>query len=187
MAEAVTIARPYGVAVFRLAKEKNALAKWSEMLSLTVAIAADAQMQAVLDDPKLASADVERIFLDICGGRLDEQGVRERPHSRMRYLIKLLVEYDRLTLLPQIAAVFEELKAQDEGTLEAEITAASKMSKAQVDAVVGKLQDRFGKKVEASVKVDPEIIGGIKIVVGDTVIDASVRGRLQELAYTLKG
>ena len=178
MAEAVTIARPYGVAVFRLAKEKNALAKWSEMLSLTVAIAADAQMQAVLDDPKLASADVERIFLDICGGRLDEQGVN---------LIKLLVEYDRLTLLPQIAAVFEELKAQDEGTLEAEITAASKMSKAQVDAVVGKLQDRFGKKVEASVKVDPEIIGGIKIVVGDTVIDASVRGRLQELAYTLKG
>lgn len=178
MAEAVTIARPYAVAVFRLAKEKNALAKWSEMLSLAAAVAADPQMRALIDNPKLASADVERLFLSVCGDKLDATATN---------LIKLLVEYGRLALLPEVAANYEALKAQDEGTLEAEITAAAKLSDAQVKKVVAQLQAKFGKKVEASVKVDPEIIGGIKIVVGDTVIDASVQGRLQELAYTLKG
>ncbi|HSD82266.1 MAG TPA: F0F1 ATP synthase subunit delta [Anaerolineae bacterium] len=178
MAEAVTIARPYAVAVFRLAKEKNALAKWSEMLSLAAGVAADDQMRNLVEDPKLASADLERLFLSICGDKIDASGTN---------LIKLLVEYGRLALLPEIAAAYEELKAQDEGTLEAEITAAAKLDDTQVKTLVSQLQARFGKKVEASVKVDPEIIGGIKIVVGDTVIDASVRGRLQELAYTLKG
>lgn len=178
MAEAVTIARPYAVAVFRLAKEKKALAKWSEMLGLASAVAADAQMHALIEDPKLASADLERLFISICGDRLDVSGIN---------LIRLLVEYDRLALLPEIASIYEDLKAQDEGTLDAEITAASKLDDKQVKTLVSQLQIKFGKKVEAHVKVDPEIIGGIKIVVGDTVIDASVRGRLQELAYTLKG
>ena len=178
MAEAVTIARPYAVAVFRLAKEKNALAKWSDMLALASGVVADPQMQAVIDDPKFVSADVERLVLAVCGDKLNEAGTN---------LIKLLVEYDRLALLPEIAGIYEELKAQDEGTLDAEITAAAALTDAQVKTLVDQLQKKFGKKVEASVNVDPEIIGGIKIVVGDTVIDASVRGRLQELAYTLKG
>lgn len=178
MAEAVTIARPYAVAVFRLAKEKNALAKWSDMLALASGVVADPQMQAVIDDPKFVSADVERLVLAVCGDKLDEAGTN---------LIKLLVEYDRLALLPEVVAAFEELKAQDEGVLEAEITAAAKPSDAEVKALVKRLESKFGKKIEASVKVDPEIIGGIKILVGDTVIDASVRGQLQELAYTLKG
>jgi len=178
MAEAVTIARPYAVAVYRLAKEKNALAKWSDMLALASGVVVDPQMQAVIDDPKFVSADVERLVLAVCGDKLDEAGAN---------LIKLLVEYDRLALLPEIAGIYEELKAQDEGTLDAEITAAAALSDAQVKTLVDQLQKKFGKKVDASVNVDPEIIGGIKIVVGDTVIDASVRGRLQELAYTLKG
>lgn len=178
MAEAVTIARPYAVAVYRLAQEKKALAQWSETLSLLNAVVTDPQMQAVIDDPKFGAADVERLVLAICGDKLDAAGAN---------LVKLLVEYDRLALIPEITAIYEELKAQEEGTLEAEITAATELTKAQVKALVEQLQKKFGKQVEASVKVDPEIIGGIKIVVGDTVIDASVRGRLQELAYTLKG
>jgi F-type H+-transporting ATPase subunit delta len=178
MAEAVTIARPYAVAVFRLAKEKSALAKWSEMLGFASAIAANAQMASIIEDPKLPSTEVEKMFLSVSGDKLDASG---------QNLIKLLVEYGRLALLPEIAASFEELKAQDEGTLEAEITAADKLSDAQVKTLVDQLKSKFGKNVEATVTVDPEIIGGIKIVVGDTVIDASVRGRLQELAYTLKG
>jgi F-type H+-transporting ATPase subunit delta len=135
-------------------------------------------MHALIEDPKLESANLERLFISICGDRLDVSGVN---------LIKLLVEYDRLALLPEIASIYEDLKAHDEGTLDAEITAAAKLDDKQVKTLVSQLQVKFGKKVEAHVKVDPEIIGGIKIVVGDTVIDASVRGRLQELAYTLKG
>ncbi len=177
MAEAITIVRPYAVAAFRLAKEKKALTKWSEMLSFAAAVAADEQMKAFIDDPKVTAAELEKMFLTICDKKLDESGVN---------LIKLLGEYGRLALLPEVALAFEELKAEDEGVLEAEITAAAKPTDSAIKALVKRLEGKFGKKIEASVKVDPELIGGIKIVIGDTVIDASVRGQLQELAYTLK-
>ncbi|HEY3326167.1 MAG TPA: F0F1 ATP synthase subunit delta [Novimethylophilus sp.] len=178
MAEAVTIARPYAVAVFRLAKEKNALVRWSEMLAFITAVANDVQMQALNDDPRVPAEQVERVFLAVGGDKLDAQAAN---------LIKLLVEYRRLGLLPEIARLFEEFKAADEGVVEAEITAAAQPDAAQVKALVSQLEARFKQKVVAHVNVDPEIIGGVKIVVGDTVIDASVRGRLQEMAYTLKG
>lgn len=178
MAEVVTIVRPYAVAAFKLAKEKNALPHWSEMLGFAAAVAADSRMQAYIEDPEVTSAELEKVFLDIVDSKLDEAG---------KNMIKLLIEYDRLGLLPEVATAFEELKAQDEGVLEAEITAAVKPSDAEVTALVKRLESKFGKKIEANVKVDPEIIGGVKIIVGDTVIDASVRGQLQELAYTLKG
>lgn len=177
MVEAVTIARPYAMAVFRLAKERNALAKWSEMLALASAVLADAQMRAIIDDPKLLRSDVERLFLDVCGNRLDEHAIN---------LIRLLIEYDRLLLLPEIARLYEDLKKEDEAILEAEITAAVKLDQKQVASMIQRLEARFGKKVTACVKVDPEILGGIRIHIGDIVIDASVRGRLQELATTLK-
>ena len=178
MAEAVTIARPYAVAVYRLAKEKKALARWSEMLALATAIASDAQMRALDDDPNVTAEQVEKVFLAVAGDKLDAAGVN---------LVKLLVENGRLCLLPDIARLFEELKAEDEGVVEAVITAAAKPDDTQVKTLVAQLEARFKQKVVANVNVDPEIIGGVKIVVGDTVIDASVRGRLQEMAYTLKG
>jgi F-type H+-transporting ATPase subunit delta len=178
MADAITIVRPYAVATFRLAKEQKELAHWSTMLGFAAAVAADPQMKAAIDNPKVVASDLERLFLSVCGKQLDKAGEN---------LVKLLVEYGRLALLPEVAIAFEELKAQDEGVLEAEITAAAKPSDSEIKALMKRLEAKFGKKIEASVKVDPEIIGGIKIVIGDTVIDASVRGQLQELAYALKG
>lgn len=177
MAEAITIVRPYAVAAFRLAKEQKALTKWSEMLNFAAAVAADSQMKSYIEDPKVTSEALEKMFLAICDKKLDAAGVN---------LIKLLGEYGRLALLPEVAAAFEELKAEDEGVLEAEITAAAQPADSAVKDLVKRLESRFGKKIEASVKIDPELIGGVKIVIGDTVIDASVRGQLQELAYTLK-
>lgn len=176
MAEISTIARPYAVAAFKLAKEKNALAKWSEMLGLATAVVNDAQMKAYIQDPKVISSDLEAAFLKVCGDKLNENG---------QNLIKTLVEYGRLSILPAITSAFEELKALDEGTLEAQIIAAAKPSAVETKDLVKRLEAKFGKKIEASVSVDPEIIGGIKIIVGDTVIDASVKGQLQNLAYTL--
>jgi F-type H+-transporting ATPase subunit delta len=177
MADAITIVRPYAVAAFRLAKEQNALSRWSEMLSFVSAIASDAQMKAIIENPKVVASDLERLFLSVCEKKLDKAGEN---------MIKLLVEYGRLALLPEVAEAFEDLKAQDEGMLEAEITAAAQPSESEIQALVRRLETKFGKKIEASIKVDPEIIGGIKIVIGDTVIDASVRGQLQEMAYALK-
>ncbi|SDK72185.1 ATP synthase F1 subcomplex delta subunit [Methylophilus rhizosphaerae] len=176
MAELSTIARPYAVATYKLGKEKKALAKWSEMLAFAAAIAADAQMKTLIDNPKLNAADIEAAFLKVSGDNLNDHG---------QNLIKVLVEYGRLSLLPAIAEAFEALKAQDEGTLDAQIIAAAKLTAAQSKDLVKRLEAKFGKKIEASVSVDPEIIGGIKIIVGDTVIDASVQGQLQNLAYTL--
>ncbi|MES2552531.1 MAG: F0F1 ATP synthase subunit delta [Pseudomonadota bacterium] len=178
MAEAITIARPYATAIFRMAKEQNALAAWSDQLALLAAIANDAQMKVIIDDPKLPSSELERMVLAIGTGKLNEQAVN---------LVKLLIENNRLVIIADIAAAYEELKALDEGSLDAEITAAAQPTDAQVKTLVKQLETKFGKKIEVQVKLDPELIGGIKIVVGDTVIDASVRGQLQELAYTLKG
>ena len=176
MAEISTIARPYAVAAFNLGKEQNALAKWSEMLGLAAAVASDAQMQAFIQDPKVVSSELQNTFLKVCGDQLNEHG---------QNLIKVLVEYNRMDILPAITSAFEELKAQDEGVLDAQIIAAAKPSAAEVKDLVKRLEIKFGKKIEAKVSVDSELIGGIKIIVGDTVIDASVKGQLQNLAYTL--
>ncbi|HSI38741.1 MAG TPA: F0F1 ATP synthase subunit delta [Methylotenera sp.] len=176
MAEISTIARPYAVAAYKLAKEQKALAKWSEMLGFATAIVNDAQMNAYIQDPKVVGSDLQANFLQVCGDKLNENA---------QNLIKVLVEYGRLSILPAITSAFEELKALDEGTLEAQIIAAAKPSAAEVKDLVKRLEAKFGKKIEASVSVDPEIIGGIKIIVGDTVIDASVKGQLQNLAYSL--
>lgn len=176
MAEISTIARPYATAAFKLAKEHKALAKWSEMLSLAAAVSKDAQVSAYISDPKVVSSDLEAAFLKVCGDKLNTHG---------QNMIKTLVEYGRLSILPAISSAFEALKAQDEGTLDAQIIAAAKPSAAEVKDLVKRLEAKFGKKVEATVSVDEKIIGGIKIIVGDTVIDASVKGQLQNLAYSL--
>jgi F-type H+-transporting ATPase subunit delta len=176
MAEISTIARPYAVAIYKLGKEKKALAKWSEMLSFATAVSQNVAMKAYIADPKVASGDLQASFLKVCGDNLSEQG---------QNLIKTLVEYGRLSILPAISDAFEVLKAQDEGVLDAQIIAAAKINTAEFKNLVKRLEAKFGKKIEASVSVDPEIIGGIKIIVGDTVIDASVKGQLQNLAYTL--
>jgi F-type H+-transporting ATPase subunit delta len=176
MAELSTIARPYAAAAFSLGKEQNLLAKWSEMLGFVAAVASDSQMQAYIQDPKVNSSDLQTVFLKVCGDKLSEQG---------QNLIKVLVEYNRMSILPAIASAFEEMKAQDEGVLEAQIIAAAKPSAAGIKDLVKRLESKFAKKIEASVSVDPTLIGGIKIIVGDTVIDASVQGQLQNLAYSL--
>ena len=176
MAEISTIARPYAVAAFKLGKETKSLAKWSEMLGLAAAVSSDEKMQAYIQNPKVLDSDLQAAFLKVCGNKLNENG---------QNLIKVLVEYGRLSILPAISTAFETLKSQDEGTLEANIIAASKPSPAEVKDLVKRLEAKFGKKVEATVSVDEEIIGGVKIIVGDTVIDASVKGQLQNLAYTL--
>lgn len=176
MAEISTIARPYAVAAYKLGSEQKALAKWSEMLGFASAVASDPQMQAYIQDPKVVSSELQAAFLKVCGAKLNEHG---------QNLIKVLVEYGRMSILPAITTAFEELKALDEGTLDAQIIAAAKPSAAEIKDLVKRLEAKFGKKIEASVSVDSELIGGIKIIVGDTVIDASVKGQLQNLAYTL--
>jgi F-type H+-transporting ATPase subunit delta len=176
MAELATIARPYAEAVFRLAKQGNALPAWSDALNLIASVYQDPQMTAVLANPKVTPADIERLLLAICGERID--GVA-------RNLIQLLVHNRRLTVLEEIRELFEQLKLEDEGKVDAKISSAFPMEDAQRQHVVDLLSTRFKRKINATVTVDPDLIGGIKVEVGDKVWDASVRGRLQTMAVTL--
>ncbi|MEK6209118.1 MAG: F0F1 ATP synthase subunit delta [Pseudomonadota bacterium] len=176
MAELATIARPYAEAVFRLAKEGNELAAWSEKLAFIAAVYQDPQMQAAIGNPKVTANDVERLMLAICGERID---------GAARNLIQLLVRNRRLAVLPQIGEQYEKLKLEDEGKLDAKISSAYPLDDAQRNQVVNLLSSRFKRKINATVTVDPELIGGIKVEVGDKVWDASVRGRLQTMAVAL--
>jgi len=176
MAELSTIARPYAVAAYNLAKEQKDLGRWSDMLSLMSGVAQDEAMQVFISDPKVQKSNLESVFLDICGKHLSESG---------QNLIKLLVEYGRLSLLPAISAAFEALKSKDEGVLQAEIVSAIALDENESKEIVQKLESRFEKKIEVTNRVDPDLLGGMKIVVGDTVIDTSVQSQLQNLAYTL--
>jgi len=176
MAELATIARPYAEAVFRLAKQAGGLQRWSEALDLIARVYRDPQMQAAMANPKVGSADIERLMLAICGERID---------APARNLIQLLVHNRRLSVVAEIRELFEQLKLQDEGKLDARISSAFPMDDTQRDQVVGMLSARFKRKIDATVTVDPELIGGVKVEVGDKVWDASVRGRLQSMAATL--
>ena len=177
MAEISTIARPYAVAAFNLAKEKKALKEWSEMLEFLAQVSQDERMHTFINDSKVSDEDREKVLIKIAAKNLNAFGEN---------LIKLLIENKRLNVLPEISEAFEALKATDEGTLEAEIIVASKPSDKEVDTLVKSLEKKFNKKIDAKVTIDEAIMGGTKVIVGDTVIDASVREQLQNLAYALK-
>ncbi len=176
MAELVTIARPYAEAAFALAKERAELDKWSQMLTFIAGVFRDEQLQAAIANPKLTAVDIERLMLAVCGERID--GVA-------RNLIQVLSANGRLGVLPEIQELFEHLKAGHEGLVEARISSAYPLDSTQLEQVVSMLSRHYRRKISPSVSVDPELIGGVRMQVGDKVWDASVRGRLQSMAAAL--
>jgi F-type H+-transporting ATPase subunit delta len=176
MAELVTIARPYAEAAFRLAREKNAFGSWSEMLRLLDIVVRDERVAHCIGDPKLSGPRLEGLILGICGEQLDGAG---------RNFVQILVHNDRLTAVPTIREMFEQLKLEHEGVLEAQIYSAFAIDSAQVNELVKKLESKYQRKVHADVSIDPQLIGGVKILVGDKVFDATVRGKLDAMSAAL--
>ena len=177
MAELLTIARPYAEAVFALAQEQNALPVWAEMLKLAGDVAADPQMRVALDNPKLGKDAKESLFLSVCGDRLNADG---------KNFVRVLIEAERIELLPEIRELYGALKDEADGVARANIASAFPVTDAELASLKAALEKRFGKKIEATVSVDEELIGGARITVGDTVIDASVQGELQAMATHLR-
>jgi F-type H+-transporting ATPase subunit delta len=178
MAELSTLARPYAEAVFRLAKTSGDRKAWSDRLSKVGQVVGDPQMRTLIADPNVSAAQVADLIVSILGDSLgDNKGVN---------FIKVLAENNRLTLLPEIEAQFEALKADAEGVVEAKISSAQEMSNAQVNDLVGALKKKYGRDVQVSVSVDATLIGGVVLAIGDRVIDGSVRGRLEKMAFSLK-
>lgn len=177
MAEIVTVARPYAEGLFRLAKESNAFAKWSDVLNVLAAVVVHDDIKEVVTNPKFSASQVKSLLSDLLGDKVDDQ---------VKNLITTLQENGRLILLPEIAAQFEQLKSALNSTVEARIVSAFPLEGAQLQGLVAKLETRFKQKVDAQVSVDPSLMGGVRIEIGDEVIDASVRGKLQAMAFRLK-
>ena len=177
MAEARTIARPYAEAVFKLAKTKDELPVWSGMLQLAAAIAADERIRALIGNPQVPAKRLGELLLDLCGDKLTDEG---------RNFIVLLAENGRIEILPEVSEMFEQLKIRQEGVLDAKITSAFAMSDTQLRDLVADLEVKFKRKIEAEVSIDPELIGGVKVEIGDEVLDASVRAKLEAMAVALK-
>jgi F-type H+-transporting ATPase subunit delta len=176
MAELVTVARPYAEAAFKVAVEAKTLARWSDMLKLATVIARDPLMQSTLGNPKVSLAQKKALFFAVAGENFDEGA---------RSLVSLLLANGRALLLPSVGELFEKLKNDEERVLIAHITSAQPLSDAQRSEIVGSLERQYGKKIEAEVSVDPELLGGARVQVGDQVIHASVRDALAQLATAL--
>lgn len=176
MAEVTTLARPYAEAVFKLGDQANALENWSAVLARFSAAVGEGGVRDAISDPKTTSRQMVDLFSSIVDGNVS---------AEIKNFLTLLADNGRLTLLPQISELFEAMKHQREGVLEAEIVSAFPMENTQLSALVSRLESKFKRKIEPHVTVDKELIGGVKIVIGDEVIDASVRGKLQHMATAL--
>ncbi|HEY8608679.1 MAG TPA: F0F1 ATP synthase subunit delta [Noviherbaspirillum sp.] len=175
MAELATIARPYAEALFRVA-QSGKLAAWSDLVSEMAAVAALPDVQSFASNPKLTDQQVVETFLSL---------LKTPVTPEAKNFVLMLVENGRLTLLPEIGTQFHVLKNAAEGAADAEITSAFELTDAQVKDLVATLEKKFGRKLNPTVKVDPALIGGVRVAVGDEVLDTSVRAKLQQMYVAL--
>jgi F-type H+-transporting ATPase subunit delta len=175
MAELATIARPYAEALFRVAKAGN-LAAWSDLVTEMAQVAAVPDVKALADNPKVSDKQIVDTFLSV---------LKSPVNPEAKNFVAMLVENGRLTLLPEIGAQFQALKNAQEGAADAQIYSAFQISDAQVKDLVATLEKRFGRKLHPSVEVDPSLIGGVRVVIGDEVLDTSVRAKLQQMQVAL--
>ncbi|APD95825.1 F0F1 ATP synthase subunit delta [Alteromonas mediterranea] len=176
MSELTTVARPYAKAAFDFAVEKDAIAKWQEMLAFAGEVAANEDMHQLLTGA-VAADTLADIFNNVCGEQLDEHG---------QNLVKVLAENKRLAALPEISTLFDAFKADYDKEVEVDVTSASTLTDAQQTELVASLEKRLARKVKLNCNVDPALIAGMVINAGDTVIDGSVKSKLNRLADALQ-
>lgn len=177
MAELATIARPYANAAFDIAKRDGALEQWSRMLAVVDGITHDEKVSLLLHSPDLpASAKAFRVA-ELCGDELDDRGKK---------FLQALADHDRLPLVGEIRAQFEDLRAEEQRSLEVEVVSAFALTDDQSAGLKLALNRKFEKDISIETRVDESLIGGAVIRAGDMVIDGSVRGKLNKLAETLE-
>jgi F-type H+-transporting ATPase subunit delta len=176
MAEIATVARPYAEALFKAALERNALGAVSDGLGFVAAAAADPQMRSALNNPKVSAQQKKDLLGAVAGERMGQE---------LKNLLAVLVDNHREVLIGSVAEQFEELKREHEKVVRARITSAQPLDDSQRAEIVAALEKRYGKKVEAELDVDPQLLGGARVQVGDQVINASVRDALSQMAAAL--
>lgn len=174
MSTSLTLARPYARAAFSLAREQGRLAAWSEQLGFAAAIASAQSVRALLTSPEM-DADAALVLL---APPTDEDADFTR-------FLRVLVANRRLPLLPEIAQLFEQARAEAEKVVQVKVTSAAVMGEDEVATLSTALRRRFGSEIALTRAVDPTLIGGAVIDAGDVVIDGSVRGKLERLRASL--
>lgn len=176
MAEAITVARPYALASFDEARKLNDLKGWSDFLQNMAQAVVNPEISALISSPRVKRNQLEDLMLALSG---DKTGAVQRN------FIKLLVESQRLSLLPEITAIFETMRAEAEKSIDVVVTSAFDLSDAQKQKIVAAMKNRMGREVRLNCEVDRALLGGIVIRAGDKVIDGSARTHLSELATAL--
>ncbi len=182
MAEDRGIARPYAQALFELAQEANQLATWSDLVHTAATVVSDDDVARLIDAPGTDSNSVVELIVGICRTTCAEFTANWTEASNLLFL---LAENGRLTLLPDIAELFDKLKANIENSIDVVLTAASPVDPAQQAKITSALKKRLGREVNLNFKLDENLIGGARLKADDLVIDGSVRTGLEKLASTL--
>lgn len=171
-----TIARPYAEAVFALAVEGNSLDSWSETLDFLTLVVRDPTLAQLLADPFFDKGDLRKLMLEIAGDRLNKEGEN---------LVAVLIESNRLVVVPEIAELFAALKREKENLLNVHVISAFALKPAQEQQLAAALKEKLGRNIAITSEKDPSLIGGVRIRAGDLVIDGSVQGQLHQLAQDL--
>lgn len=183
MADNNRIARPYAQAAFELAHEAGELATWSEGLALAGQLLADGRVAVFLSSPSL---DNEKRLEFLTGLFAKAKAdVLSGSDKKGTNFLKLLLEYGRVAVLPEIAGHFEALKAKVENTVDVTVTSATELSAAQQKEISTALRARLGRDIKLETEIDKSLIGGAVIRAGDVVIDGSLRARLEGLSNAL--
>lgn len=175
MSNALTFARPYARAAFELARAQNALGEWAGKLAVAAQVAADPRVTALFGDPRVSQAELAALVLP--------EG--ENADSAFATFVRVLAENGRLPVLPEIGALFEELKHEAERVLKVNVRSAAPIDAAEAAKLKDALKRRFGRDIEIEQSIDAGVLGGAVIDAGETVIDGSVRGRLARLESAL--
>ncbi|MCY4756105.1 F0F1 ATP synthase subunit delta [Pelomonas aquatica] len=175
MAEIATIARPYAEALFQVAKGQN-LAAWGAQLDALAQVAQDADLRQFADHPKAQPAQVVAVMT---------AAAKQTLAGGVQNLLQTVVENGRLAALPEIVAQYHVLANAASGVSDAQIYSAFEISDAQLAELKATLEKRFGRKLDAHVQLEPGLIGGVRVVVGDEVLDTSVKARLERMKVAL--
>jgi len=176
MSEAITTARPYAQAAFEEAQKLADLKGWSEALVSLAEAISHPEVRSVITSPRVAKSKVESLMDGLMGGQAKPQ---------QRNFVRILVDNQRLLLLPEIVALFESLRAEAEKTINVVVDSAFELSAAQQEKIISSLKARMGREIKLVCKINKELLGGVVIRAGDKVIDGSARTRLGEMANAL--
>jgi len=176
MAEAITIARPYANAVFAIAKEKGELKSWSDLLAVLAQCVAEPDMQSIITSPAVSDEQIVTLLADISGKLMSDDA---------RNFLALLAENNRLQMLTYIAVIYEELRAEAEQTMTADVRTARPLTSKQEKSISAALKKRLGRDVTLNTTIDESLLGGAIIRAGDLIIDGSALGKLNRLANAI--